>query len=215
VTVSDAWFKKFLDLPHEDWLYQFDVNLHAPFILMQLVVSIMESRGAGRIVNVTIGGGEVFRQPEEAVALASNAGRNLIMPGYFASKRALDKLDNVMAPDLGPRNVYVIGMHPGWVVSEVVRERMKKVSITGSKSRLTDGPIPMTIPARMIVYLASCENPAEYTGRLFRAEREEPRGKSSTMLQRRPWQPRTLDRQKLTTDQRWSAKRSDQLRRRW
>jgi NAD(P)-dependent dehydrogenase (short-subunit alcohol dehydrogenase family) len=172
VTVSDAWSKKFLDLPLEDWLYQFDVNLHAPFILMQLVVPIMESRGGGRIVNITTGSGEVFRHAEEPVALASNAGRNLIMPGYFASKRALDKLGNVIAPDLAPRNVYVIGMHPGWVASEVVQERMKKISVTESQARVTDGPIPMTIPARMIVYFASCENPAEYTGRLFWAERE-------------------------------------------
>jgi hypothetical protein len=30
----------------------------------------------------------------------------------------------------------------------------------------------MTIPARMIVYFSACENPREYTGRLFWAERE-------------------------------------------
>ena len=172
VTVSDAWSKKFLDLPLEDWLYQFDVNLHAPFILMQLVVPIMASRGGGRIVNVTTGSGEVFRLPEEPVKLASNAGRNLIMPGYYASKRALDRLSNVIAPDLAPRGVYVIGMHPGWVASEVVQERLKTVSAATAAARVTAGPVPMTIPARMIVYFASCENPAEYSGRIFWAERE-------------------------------------------
>ena len=172
VTVSPAWQKRFLDLPLEDWFYQFDVNLHAPFILMQLVVPIMEGRGGGRIVNVTTGSAEVFRHVEEPPALASNAGRNLIMPGYFASKRALDRLGNVIAPDLLPRNVYVIGMHPGWVASEVVQERLKGVSAQVSAERVTEGPISMAIPARMIVYFASCENPAEYTGRLFWAERE-------------------------------------------
>jgi NAD(P)-dependent dehydrogenase (short-subunit alcohol dehydrogenase family) len=172
VTVSDAWSKKFLDLPLEDWLYQFDVNLHAPFILMQLTVPIMESRGGGRIVNVTTGSGEVFRLAEEPVKLASNAGRNLIMPGYYASKRALDRLGNVIAPDLAPRNIYVIGMHPGWVASEVVQERLKTVAATAAAARVTTGPIPMTIPARMIVYFAACENPAEYSGRIFWAERE-------------------------------------------
>ena len=170
VTVSDAWSKKFLDLPLEDWLYQFDVNLHAPFILMQLVVPIMESRGGGRIVNVTTGSGEAFRLAEEPSALASNAGRNLIMPGYFASKRALDRLSNVIAPDLAPRNIYITSLHPGWVASEVVQERMKNVPV--SAARVTDGPIPMTIPARMIVYFSACENPAEYSGRIFWAERE-------------------------------------------
>jgi NAD(P)-dependent dehydrogenase (short-subunit alcohol dehydrogenase family) len=170
VTVSPAWSKKFLDLPLDEWLYQFDVNLHAPFILMQLTVPIMESRGGGRIVNVTTGSGEVFRLAEEPVKLASNAGRNLIMPGYYASKRALDRLSNVIAPDLAPRNIYVIGMHPGWVASEVVQERLKGVA--EGTERVTAGPIAMTIPARMIVYFASCENPAEYSGRVFWAERE-------------------------------------------
>jgi NAD(P)-dependent dehydrogenase (short-subunit alcohol dehydrogenase family) len=172
VTVSDAWSKRFLDLPLEDWLYQFDVNLHAPFILMQLCVPIMEARGGGRIVNVTTGSSEVFRLAEEPTKPESNAGRNLIMPGYFASKRALDRLGNVIAPDLMPRGVYVIGMHPGWVASEVVQARLKNVSAEDSAKRLAVGPVPMTVPARMIVYFASCAKPAEYTGRIFWAERE-------------------------------------------
>ena len=33
-------------------------------------------------------------------------------------------------------------------------------------------PVPMSTPARMMVYFAACENPWEYTGRLFWAERE-------------------------------------------
>jgi NAD(P)-dependent dehydrogenase (short-subunit alcohol dehydrogenase family) len=169
VTVSDAWSKRFLDLPLEDWLYQFDVNLHAPFTLMQLVVPIMESRGGGRIVNVTTGSGEVFRVAEEPTALSSNAGRNLIMPGYFASKRALDRLSNVIAPDLAPRNVHVVNLHPGWVASEYVQQRMAAVP---ESERGAGSPIPMTIPARMIVYFAACADPAEYTGRIFWAERE-------------------------------------------
>ena len=170
VTVSPAWSRRFLDLPVDEWLYQFDVNLHAPFVLMQLVVPIMERRGGGRIVNVTTGSNEVFRLAEEPPALASNAGRNLIMPGYFASKRALDRLGNVIAPDLAPRNVYVIGMHPGWVASEVVQDRLK--GVPKGTSQVTAGPISMAIPARMIVYFAACENPIEYTGRIFWAERE-------------------------------------------
>jgi len=33
-------------------------------------------------------------------------------------------------------------------------------------------PIETGVPARMIVYFAACANPEEYTGRLFKAERE-------------------------------------------
>src|SRR5580693_8593182 len=40
-TTGSAWSKKFLDLTYEEWTQQFDVNLHAPFTLMQLVTPIM------------------------------------------------------------------------------------------------------------------------------------------------------------------------------
>ena len=43
---------------------------------------------------------------------------------------------------------------------------MRKPSTTSVRTR------PPTVPARMIVYFASCEDPGEYTGRLFWAERE-------------------------------------------
>jgi hypothetical protein len=32
--------------------------------------------------------------------------------------------------------------------------------------------VPVTVPSRMLVYFARCENPTEYTGRLFWTERE-------------------------------------------
>jgi NAD(P)-dependent dehydrogenase (short-subunit alcohol dehydrogenase family) len=170
VTTGSPWEKKFLDLPYEDWLYQFDVNLHAPFSLMQMVTPIMAARGGGRIVNVTSGSAEAFRQPEEAPIPSSNAGVNLVVPGYFASKRALDRLGSVIAPDLQTMNVFVIGMHPGWVATENVQARLKKQSFDPGEGDAS--PVPMSVPARMAVYFASCENPAEYTGRIFWAERE-------------------------------------------
>ncbi len=167
-TVGDSWSKSFMTLTLDEWKYQFDVNLHAPFTLMQLVVPIMESRGGGRIVNITTGSGEVFRQQEESVAAQAANGRNLAVPGYFASKRALDRLDNVIAPELAAKNVFVITMHPGWVETEIVAKRLEGVP----DDQINGRPVPMSTPARMMVYFAACENPAEYTGRVFWAERE-------------------------------------------
>ncbi len=47
------------------------------------------------------------------------------------------------------------------------------MAIRVKESGLDDSvAVPMTVPARMIVYFSACENPAEYTGRLFWAERE-------------------------------------------
>lgn len=165
-TAGPIWDKRLLELTREEWLYQFDVNVHAPFTLIQRCVPIMEARGGGRIINLTTGSGEVFRQAEEPVKLAAQGGFSLDVPGYYASKRALDRLGNCIAPQLAAKNIFVIGMNPGLVATELVAIRVKEAGLDDSVA------VPMTVPARMIVYFAACADPAEYTGRLFFAERE-------------------------------------------
>jgi NAD(P)-dependent dehydrogenase (short-subunit alcohol dehydrogenase family) len=165
-TAGEIWSKRFLELSREEWLYQFAVNVHAPFTLMQQVVPFMEKRGGGRIINLSTGSGEVFRLPEEPQKLQSVGTFSLEVPGYYASKRALDRLGNAVAPELARRNIAVIGMHPGLVATELVAIRAKNVGLDDSAA------VPVTVPSRMLVYFAGCENPMEYTGRLFWAERE-------------------------------------------
>jgi NAD(P)-dependent dehydrogenase (short-subunit alcohol dehydrogenase family) len=148
------------------------VNLHAPFTLMQLVAPIMAARGGGRIINITTGSGEVFRLPEQPVPLGSVVGRNLVAPGYYSSKRALDRLASVIAPELRNMNIFLIGMHLGWVATEILHARLERQSFDFQKGWQGNRPVTMTVPARMIVYFVSCENPQEYSGRLFWAERE-------------------------------------------
>jgi NAD(P)-dependent dehydrogenase (short-subunit alcohol dehydrogenase family) len=165
-TTGDMWAKSFLELTREEWLYQFDVNTHAPFTLMQLTAPIMGSRGGGRIINITTGSAEALRLPEEPRAAESVGGFNLTVPGYFASKRAVDRLDNVVAPELARLNIAVIGLHPGLVQTELVDIRVKEHGLDNSTA------VPMSTPARMMVYFAACEDPREYSGRIFFAERE-------------------------------------------
>jgi NAD(P)-dependent dehydrogenase (short-subunit alcohol dehydrogenase family) len=169
-TVGSVWSKRFLNLTFEEWSNDFDINLHAPFTLMQLVTPIMSARGGGRIINITTGSGEVFRQIEEHVTGDEIVGRNLMVPSYFSSKRALDRLGNVIAPELRKHNVYVIGLHPGWVATEITAARLESQGFDPKEG--DNRPVPPTVPARMIVYFASCCDPQEYTGRLFWAERE-------------------------------------------
>jgi NAD(P)-dependent dehydrogenase (short-subunit alcohol dehydrogenase family) len=166
VTVGHSWAVPIAEMPRADWLYHFAVNLHAPFTLAQSAVPIMETRGGGRILNVTTGSGEVFRQPEEPPALESVAEFSLESPAYFASKRALDRFANVIEPQLAKKNIAVITMHPGFVASEIAVQRVQGMGVPESMM------IPMEVPARMLAYFAACENPLEYSGRIFWAERE-------------------------------------------
>lgn len=165
VTVGHNWDAPIVDMPRADWLYHFAVNLHAPFTLVQLVVPSMEERGGGRILNVTTGSGEVFREPEEPPARESLGEFNLASPAYRASKRALDRLGNVIAPQLARKNIFVVGLMPGFVATEMAVHRMKGAGVD-------DMMISMDIPARMLAYFAACEHPMEYAGRIFWAERE-------------------------------------------
>jgi NAD(P)-dependent dehydrogenase (short-subunit alcohol dehydrogenase family) len=166
VTVSPNWSASLLEIPREEWLYHFAVNVHAPFTLVQLVVPSMEKRGGGRILNVTTGSGEVFRLPEEPAAKEAQGEFNLILPGYFASKRALDRFSNVVAPWLAKKNIFTISLMPGLVASEMTVQRVQTAGLDDS------GMVPMDVPARLLAYFAACEDPAEYTGRIFWAERE-------------------------------------------
>jgi NAD(P)-dependent dehydrogenase (short-subunit alcohol dehydrogenase family) len=165
VTIGHSWVAPVGDMPRADWLYHFAVNLHAPFTLVQLVVPIMEQRGGGRILNVTTGSGEVFRQPEEPPVLEAVGEFDLGSPAYFASKRALDRFSSVVAPHLARKNIYIISMHPGFVATEVAVHRV---------AGLVDESMMISpeIPARMLAYFAGCADPKEYAGRIFWAERE-------------------------------------------
>ena len=74
--------------------------------------------------------------------------------------------EHVDQAELRKDNVFVIGMHPGLVATELVAIRVREAGLDDSVA------VPMTTPARMLVYFAACANPMEYTGRLFWAERE-------------------------------------------
>jgi NAD(P)-dependent dehydrogenase (short-subunit alcohol dehydrogenase family) len=166
VTIGHSWSVPIVEMPRDDWLYHFAVNLHAPFTLVQLVVPVMEKRGGGRILNVTTGSGEALRLPEEPPALEAVAEFSLESPAYFASKRALDRFANVIAPQLQKKNIFVINMHPGFVATEVATHRVEGLGIPDGMM------ISSEIPARMLAYFAACDDPGEYAGRIFWAERE-------------------------------------------
>jgi NAD(P)-dependent dehydrogenase (short-subunit alcohol dehydrogenase family) len=168
VTTGYSYGTPLLQIPRADWLYQFAVNVHAPFTLVQLVVPTMTERGGGRILNVTTGSAEVLRQPEELPGPLNDEDGPFwnLAAAYFASKRALDRFANVIAPQLARQKIFIISLHPGFVASELAMHNVEAAGLDGSTA------ISMDVPARMMAYFAACADPAEYTGRIFWAERE-------------------------------------------
>jgi NAD(P)-dependent dehydrogenase (short-subunit alcohol dehydrogenase family) len=184
VTVGFNWAAPLLEMPRADWLHHFAVNVHAPFTLAQLAVPSMEARGGGRIINVTTGSAEAHRlveEPHPASSVRYYSGDRtggipapgasmdipaLWSPAYFASKRALDRFSNVVAPQLVAKNVFIMSVMPGWVATESSEANAELGDRQDAKM------ISMAVPARLLAYFAACENPIEYTGRVFFAERE-------------------------------------------
>jgi len=184
VTVGYNWSAPLLEMPRADWLHHYAVNVHAPFTLAQLTVPSMQSRGGGRILNVTTGSAEAHHlaeEPHPASNVRYYSGDStggipapgasmdipaLWSPAYFSSKRALDRFSNVVAPQLVPKNVFIMCFFNGWVATE------SSEANTELGDRQDAKMISMDVPARILAYFAACENPLEYTGRVFFAERE-------------------------------------------
>jgi gluconate 5-dehydrogenase len=88
-----------LAFPAEGWDRMIATHLSAPFFLSQAVARGMVERRRGKIVNT--------------LSLMSELGRPTIVP-YTAAKGGLKMLTRGLATELGPHNIQVNGIAPGY-----------------------------------------------------------------------------------------------------
>lgn len=150
-----------LDLDRRDWLLQFDTNLHGPFSLIQAVLPSMRGAGGGVIVNMTSGAGDLTPVAPEAPGTgAVRMGERL---AYGASKAALNRLGNMIAPELRGLGIAVVSVDPGFTRTELV-------DLLGEKGTVDAGAaVPMEVPMKTVVHVITCEDPMRYTGQILRA----------------------------------------------
>ena len=99
---------RFEQISAEEWRRAIDVNLTAPFLLMQAVLPAMKAQRYGRIVNIS-----------------STAGRMVSTLGgahYTTSKTGLLGLTRAAAKELGKYGVTVNAVCPGMIDTELTRE---------------------------------------------------------------------------------------------
>ena len=99
---------------YDDWELIFhqtiNVNLLGPARLMYLAAEEMKMQGGGRIVNISSRG--AFRgEPDQ--------------PAYGASKAALNALGQSLAQKLGPDNIFIGTVAPGFVETDMAKEVME------------------------------------------------------------------------------------------
>ena len=90
------------DTSVEDWDRGQQINLRPHFFAAQAVAPAMAAMGGGSIINIS-----------SASYLMGNAG----YPGYVAANAAITGLTRGLARELGPDNIRVNALVPGWVMT--------------------------------------------------------------------------------------------------
>ena len=91
-----------LEVPREEWLEVFDVNVNGLWYCAQTVGRQMVERRSGVIVNIGSISAMIVNRPQ-------------MQPAYNASKAAVHQLTKSLAAEWAPYNVRVNAMAPGYV----------------------------------------------------------------------------------------------------
>lgn len=106
------------EIPIDDWRRSFAVNVGGPFALIKAIVPGMRRNGGGAIVNVST---------------ISVASLPVHRADYIASKWALEGLTRAAARELGPDQIRVNAIRPGFVDSDRMRSIIAgKADVGGS-----------------------------------------------------------------------------------
>jgi NAD(P)-dependent dehydrogenase (short-subunit alcohol dehydrogenase family) len=104
--------RPFDQIPVEEWRQVMDVNVLSMFLTCRAVVPRMRDQGGGRIVNISSG------TPFRGVPFLLH---------YVTSKGAIVALTRALAKELGPDNVLVNCVAPGFTMSDGVNEHPEVV----------------------------------------------------------------------------------------
>jgi NAD(P)-dependent dehydrogenase (short-subunit alcohol dehydrogenase family) len=153
------------DLDTDVWMRQFDINLHAPFCLIRAVMPIMGSRGGGVIVNMTSGDADLTPPPETEAPSVDSPIQIGERVAYGPSKAALNRLTNVIAPELRALGIAIVAVDPGFTRTELV-ELMGEHGMVDPAAA-----VPMDVAVKAVAHIVSCDDAMRYTGRVLRASR--------------------------------------------
>lgn len=107
-----GWVAPFDSFPEHGWDKDFQLNLKAPFFLVQALVDLLEQAGASddpaRVINIG--------------SIAGEMGKGSGAYSYGLSKGALHHATRMLALDLGPRNIAVNAIAPGRFASSMTAQ---------------------------------------------------------------------------------------------
>ena len=82
---------------------------------------------------------------------------------YAASKAALNRLGNVIAPELRDLGIAVVMVDPGFTRTELV-DLMGERGVVDATAA-----VPMEVPVKTVIHVITSNDPLQYTGEILRA----------------------------------------------
>jgi NAD(P)-dependent dehydrogenase (short-subunit alcohol dehydrogenase family) len=104
----------------EAWEYHYGVNVNSYFFTIREIIGEMFERGAGRVVNIASTSSKVPIGPNRAA--------------YVSSKHAVLGLTKEVAFEAAPHGVTVNAICPGFVLTEMVEDSMRKFARDSGKT---------------------------------------------------------------------------------
>lgn len=147
VLVNNAGINRiagFTDVTLDDFETIHRVNVVAPFLLCQVVIPAMVTRGWGRIVNVSSIWGKISKENRAS---------------YSASKFAIDGLTLALAAEHTRNGILANSVAPGFIDTELTRTTLGEAGMKELASMVPARRLGQpTEVARLVVWLASEEN---------------------------------------------------------
>ena len=138
----------------EEWRHVMDVNLTGAFNMIRAVAPTLRSQRYGKIVNIA-----------SIQAFEGNFGTT----NYAASKAGLVGLTRSAAADLGPANVNVNGIAPGFVRTDML-EDVPEYIVEESLERAVLGRLPEADDIAHLVLFLCSEMARNITGQVVRVD---------------------------------------------
>ena len=136
--------RPFEQIDLEEWRKLFEVNVFGVMSCCQAVVPHMKANGGGRIVNIISG------TPFKGIPF---------MLHYVSSKGAVLGMTRSLARELGPSNILVNGVAPGFTLSEGVLDnpvQLEKLRAVSRDARsVARDMVPADVPGAVAFFLSS------------------------------------------------------------
>jgi NAD(P)-dependent dehydrogenase (short-subunit alcohol dehydrogenase family) len=124
------------DLTVEGWNHMMSVNLRHHYFATQAVAPAMREKRSGSIINYS-----------SISYMMGNAG----YPSYTAAKSAINGMTRSLARELGPHNIRVNTLSPGWVITQRQKDLWVGEDGANLRKHLERQCLPSEIPPEAMV----------------------------------------------------------------